>query len=67
MNQIEQWFGILQRKQLRIPDFADKSDLTRKLAELVEHWNRYAYPFKWTTKSVAEIMAKCEAPIRQAH
>jgi len=66
MNQVEQWFGILQRKRLRISDFADKSDLAKKLAEFVEHWNRYAHPFKWTTKSVAKIMAKCEAPAQQA-
>jgi hypothetical protein len=66
MNQVEQWFSILQRKRLPVSDFADKSDLAKKLAEFVEHWNRYAHPFKWTAKSAAKIIAKCEGPVLQA-
>jgi len=31
MNQIEQWFSILQRKRLVITDFADKKELAEKL------------------------------------
>lgn len=60
MNQVEQWFGILQRKRLAIADFADKADLERKLMDFIGQWNRHAHPFNWTTKSVAKVMAKCE-------
>ena len=60
MNQVEQWFGILQRKRLAIADFADKAALSERLLAFVSHWNEYAHPFNWSTKSVAKVMAKCQ-------
>jgi transposase len=65
MNQVEQWFSILQRKRLRIADFADKAALAERLQALIAEWNQVAHPFQWSTKSVAKVMAKCkrtEAP-----
>ena len=65
MNQVEQWFSILQRKRLRIADFADKAALAERLQAFIAEWNQVAHPFKWSTKSVAKVMAKCkrtEAP-----
>jgi transposase len=60
MNQAEQWFSILQRKRLRIADFADKAARTERLAAFVDEWNQVAHPFNWGTKSVAKSMAKCQ-------
>lgn len=60
MNQVEQWFGILKRKRLRIADFADKEQLAERLMSFVQEWNENAHPFNWTTKSVTKIMAKCQ-------
>jgi transposase len=60
MNQVEQWFSILQRKRLRIADFADKAALAERLTAFVEEWNIHAHPFNWSTKSAAKVMAKCE-------
>jgi len=60
MNQAEQWFSILQRKRLRIADFADKAALAERIAAFIDEWNRVAHPFNWSTKSVAKIMAKCQ-------
>jgi transposase len=60
MNQVEQWFSILQRKRLAIADFADKAHLAERLHAFVKEWNEYAHPFQWTKKSVAKTMAKCE-------
>jgi transposase len=60
MNQVEQWFSILQRKRLRIADFADKGALAERLQAFISEWNQVAHPFKWSTKSVAKVMAKCE-------
>jgi transposase len=57
LNQVEQWFSILQRKRLRIVDFASTADLQAKLAQFIAEWNEVAHPFKWTTKSVAKVMA----------
>lgn len=60
MNQVEQWFSILQRKRLTIADFADKAALSQRLLAFVAHWNVQAKPFNWSTKSVAKVMAKCQ-------
>jgi transposase len=60
MNQVEQWFSILQRKRLRIADFADLAHLAERLHTFVAEWNRHAHPFNWSTKSVAKVMAACE-------
>jgi len=60
MNQVEQWFSILQRKRFRIVDFASKSDLRAKIEQFIEQGNQHAYPFNWTTKSVAKVMADAE-------
>ena len=63
MNQIEQWFSILQRKRLAIADFADKAELAERLQAYIKEWNEVAHPFKWSTKSVTKIMAKCGQPL----
>lgn len=60
MNQVEQWFSILQRKRLRILDFADLDQLADRLLAFVAEWNAQAHPFNWSTKSVAKVMAKCD-------
>jgi transposase len=60
MNQVEQWFSILQRKRLRIADFADKAALAERLQAFIAEWDQVAHPFKWSTKSAAKVMAKCE-------
>jgi transposase len=60
MNQVEQWFGILQRKRFSIADFASKTDLKDKVLQFIEQWNRYARPFKWTRRSFDKVLAKAE-------
>ena len=60
MNQVEQWFGILRRKRLRIVDFASKVHLAERLMAFISEWNEIAHPFNWTSKSVAKVMAKCQ-------
>ena len=60
MNQVEQWFSILQRKRLAIVYFANKAELAEKLRQFIAQWNEQAHPFNWTKKSVAKVMAKCQ-------
>ena len=60
MNQVEQWFSILQRKRLHIADFADKKHLAQRLLAFVAEWHERAHPFQWSTKSVVKVMAKRE-------
>lgn len=64
MNQIEQWFSILQRKRFRIADFSSKADLALKLDQFIAQWNQRAHPFNWSTNSVAKVMA--DAPPKMA-
>lgn len=64
MNQVEQWFSILQRKRFRLVDFASKEDLRLKIGQFISEWNAHAHPFNWSTKSVAKVMADC--PYRAA-
>lgn len=61
MNQIEQWFSILQRKRLRILDFSDLNHLAECLLAFAEEWNTHAHPFNWSAKSALKVMAKWEA------
>src|SRR3954447_14238192 len=61
MNQVEQWFGILKRKRLRIIDFASKEHLSERLLAFVSEWNERAHPFKWTEGSFSKVLTRCEA------
>ncbi len=60
MNQVEQWFSILQRKRLRIANFANIEELAARLEEFVAQWNLRAQPFKWNSQSAAKVLAKYE-------
>jgi transposase len=61
MNQVEQWFSILQRKRFTIADFESIEDLRDKIYLFMDQWNDRAHPFKWTTKSVAKVMALADS------
>ncbi len=61
MNQVEQWFSILQRKRLSISDFSDLDQLAECLMTFVTEWNAQAHPFNWSTKSATKVMAKYDA------
>ena len=63
MNQVEQWFGILQRKRLRHPNFPDLAALTAALLQFIAEWNAVAHPFQWTAQSFDKILAKAEAAL----
>ncbi|MGB3614114.1 MAG: hypothetical protein WBA10_09995 [Elainellaceae cyanobacterium] len=60
MNQIEQWFSILQRKRLKIANFTNKQVLAERLQAFIAEWNEHAHPFNWSSKSVAKVMAEAE-------
>jgi transposase len=63
MNPVEQWFGILRRKRLRSPNFADLTALQRALHQFIAEWNEIAHPCCWTTASFEKILAKVDAAI----
>ena len=63
MNPVEQWFGILRRKRLRSPNFADLAALQRAILQFIVEWNETAHPFRWAASSFEKILAKVEAAI----
>jgi hypothetical protein len=56
MNQVEQWFSILQRKRFGAPNFTDLADLEAKVLAFIEQWNEMAHPFKWTKASFDKVL-----------
>jgi transposase len=66
MNQIEQWFSIVERKRLQISDFSDRTQLADRLMSFVAQWNTYAHPFNWSLKSATKVMAQCDSHPPQA-
>ncbi|MFN8506182.1 MAG: IS630 family transposase [Dehalococcoidia bacterium] len=60
LNQVEQWFGILQRKLLARPNHPSAAALADTIEGFVERWNKAAHPFNWTSRSLCRVMA---API----
>jgi hypothetical protein len=66
MNQVEQWFSILQRKRLAAPNFQDLADLEAKIVAFIEEWNHEAHPFNWTRASFDKVLTKCDAALKQA-
>lgn len=66
MNQVEQWFGILQRKRFSIANFPSISALAERIAEFISLWNQRATPFKWTRKSFDKVLQKAEREMREA-
>jgi transposase len=61
MNPVEQWFGLLRRKRLRSPNFADLAALQRAILQFIDQWNELAHPFHWTAHSFDKILATIDA------
>jgi hypothetical protein len=66
MNQVEQWFSILQRKRLTAPNFADLDQLQERILAFIAEWNQHAHPFGWTKRSFDKILAKVDTAIAAA-
>ena len=49
LDQVELWFGRLKRKLIKRGSFKSIEDLTEKLLEFIEYYNRWdAHPYRWT-------------------
>lgn len=60
MNQVEQWFGVVQRKRLRLADFASKEALREAIAQFITESNEHAHPYRWDQRSAAKVCAWAE-------
>jgi len=66
MNQIEQWFSILQRKRLSAPNFSSLEELGNRILDFISEWNVAAHPFRWSPASFTKILAKVETLVPAA-
>lgn len=48
MNQIEIWFGIINRKPLRRKSYLSVEELEGSIRKFISQYNLTAHPFKWT-------------------
>lgn len=49
VNQVEIWFGVLQRRILRYGSFSSREELEASILGFLRHWNAFeAHPWKWT-------------------
>lgn len=48
MNQIEIWFGIINRKLLKRKSYISLDELKESICRFIEQYNLAAHPFKWT-------------------
>lgn len=66
MNQVEQWFSILQRKRFTIANFESIQDLAERIAQFIIQWNEHAKPFKWSRHSFDKVLQKAEREWKKA-
>ena len=60
MNQVEVFFGILNKKLLKNGNFRSVMELQQGIEKFVEQYNAfYAHPYKWKYNSVPKQMDKC--------
>ena len=52
MNQIEIWFGIINRRLLKRKSYKSIEELEASILRFIEQYNLTAKPFKWTYKGV---------------
>ncbi len=58
INQIENWFGILQRKVIRRGNFTSTQDLEQKIIDFIIYYNKcLAKPCRWKSKCEKIIMS----------
>ena len=52
MNQIEIWFGIINRRLLKRKSYQSIDELKASILRFIEQYNIMAKPFKWTYKGI---------------
>ena len=60
LNQVEQWFSILQRKRFGVVNFASLAELAERLEAFIREWNEKAHPFEWTSERGAKLIKRYE-------
>jgi transposase len=66
INQVEQWFSILQRQRFGIVNFKNLEELAERIGAFVGEWNEKAHPFKWTRAGGARLLQRLEQKMAKA-
>ena len=56
MNQIEIWFGIINRKLLKRKSYLSTEELEASILRFMEQYNLTAHPFKWTYAGIPSVI-----------
>ena len=56
MNQIEIWFGIINRKLLKRKSYLSTEELEASILRFIEQYTLTAHPFKWTYAGVSLVI-----------
>jgi transposase len=65
VNQVEIWFGVLQRRILRYASFRSLEELEAAVLGFLDRWNAFeAHPWKWTFRGQSQ--AKTSSPLLAA-
>ena len=63
VNQVEMWFGILQRRCLKNGNFTSRDDPKRQVEAFIALWDtRYKHPFKWSFTGYLPLPKSVEPP-----
>jgi putative transposase len=56
LNQVEIWFNLITQKAIRRGTFKSVKELTSRIDQFVEHYNKNTHPFAWvaTAESILE-------------
>jgi len=56
MNQIEIWFGIINRRLLKRKSYKSIDELKASILRFIEQYNLTSKPFKWTYKGIPLVV-----------
>ncbi len=61
LNQIEIYFSVLQRKALTPDDFASCHQITQRILDFQDHYQKIAQPFQWsfTRDDLVRLLQRC--------
>ena len=63
LNQVERWFALLSRREIRRGSFSSTRDLIARIETFVAHYNSHSRPFVWT--ATADAILQKVARIRK--
>ena len=70
LNQVERWFGIITRREIRRGSFASTGELVRRIEAFVASYNARSRPFVWTATAdqiLGKVARLCKVICGTAH